>query len=145
MIDAPAAHRCDRITGSVVRYLQTTSGLKVPALRLKVRPRGGPFGAEDSFQVDTGADVPFGIAPQLRDWLRSTGARAGKETIEWGPSVVCEVYKLAVLIEGSWEPFEAYYPTSPRLLENLVGRPVLELIPICLRPSEAALVVTRPR
>ena len=136
-------HRCDRLLGPPVRYMPTRSGHTIPGLRLRVRPPGHAFGVEDGFHVDTGSDVAFGLKPQLRNWLRSVGARPGRDAVEWGPKVLCETYDLALLLEGAWTDFEAFFPTGPFLEENLVGRPVLERMPLCMRPSDRLLYVSR--
>lgn len=137
--------RCDRLLEAPVRYVKTESGLAAPCLRLKVRPGAGRFAVEHGFQVDTGSDVALGLAPPLRNWLQSAGARPGRESVSWGPAVKCETYKVQVLLSGGWVPFEAFFPLGPFLGENLVGRPLLDEVPLCLRPAEGLLHVSRPR
>jgi len=135
--------RCDRRVADPVRYRPTALGVAAPSLRLAVRPRKGRFALEHGFQVDTGSDIAMGVAAPLRDWLRSSGARAKREAVEWGPAVKCEVYEVEVLVERGWMPFDAYFPLRPTLDENLVGLPLLQHIPLCLRPDDGLLCMSR--
>lgn len=134
--------RCDRRLEPAVAYRPMSSGMAGPFIALDVRPARGSFAARNGFQVDTGSDVALGLAAPLRNWLRSTGARPRRGAMEWGPAPACEVYDVTVRVEGAWLPFEAFYPPSPTLGENLVGLPVLQKLAVCLRPADEVLHIS---
>lgn len=134
---------CDRRLVERVAFRATVGRARTPSVRLALRPPGGGQAAAQWFFVDTGCDVPFFLAAPMRDWLRSAGAPKGDEVVEWGVPVVCETYDVEARVSRKWVPFTGYFPRSPSVNESVVGWPVLERVPVCLRPDVSGLALTR--
>jgi len=136
--------RCDRRLEPPVRYQPTRSGVALPVVRLQVKAGKGRFAVIHGFRIDTGADIAIGLAEPLRNWLRTVGLRPRRDAVEWGPAVSCEVYDISVLLDERWVGFDAFFPTGPKLDENLVGLPLLQWLPVCLRPADEVLHISGP-
>lgn len=124
---------CSLRLGPRHAYERTEHGAAVPVVRVAIHARPLPRAVVAPFTVDTGCDVPFVLAPRLRDRLKVAGCVSSIDQIDWGGRVVCERYELRAFLGGRWTAFDAYYPLGPTSDQNLVGLPFFAGTTLCLR------------